>query len=213
MILNQQAPMTHRARRIAPASWLALLGLLTIGQWASAADESRQVRILAIIPAEDEPPRVVLITEWEYSMSTLAGGMLPALINDAKVSKRNDPLDAQLRKTLEGYERTPILADAVKRGLEKPRGVFQVTTTTDGARYFQAKGKDKLTAAAAEEFDYVLLMNSEFVGLWMAGALTRTDDVTPAQAVRFRLLRASDSSSLSGISRLSTRRTRRKSRR
>lgn len=183
--------MRHGARRIAPRCWLALFGLLMAGQWAIAADAPRQVRILAIIPPEDEPVRVVLLTQWEYGAQAL-GGILPALINQAKIDKRNKPLDEQLRKTLEGYERTPILADAVKRSFAKPAGVFEVTTTTDSARYLQTRGRDKLTAAA-EEFDYVLHLQSEFVGLWMGGAFTRTDDLTPAQAVRYRLFRASDS--------------------
>lgn len=181
--------MNHRAGRMAPGFWLVLCGFLMTGPEAIAAGESRQAKILAIIPAEDEPVRVVLITELEFGLNAL-GGILPALISSAKSSNRNKPLDDQLRKTLAGYERTPILADAVKRGFENQSAVFQVTTTTDRERYFQTRGMDKLTpVAAAEGFDYVLLMESEFVGLWMAGACTLTDDLTPAQAVRYRLLR------------------------
>jgi hypothetical protein len=113
-----------------------------------------------------------------------------ALINSATIKHRNEPLEAQLRQTLEGFERSPPLADAIKRSFARYAGVFDVATTTDRARYLDRSGLTP--AAAADGYDYLLAMDGEFSGLWMAGAYTRTDDLTPAQTIRYRMLRVRD---------------------
>ncbi|MEJ0085559.1 MAG: hypothetical protein WDO72_07750 [Pseudomonadota bacterium] len=162
---------------------------------AGSAAGKRQVRVLAILPTEDEPLRIALVTDGEYARQVLVGGLIMALINGAVQKSRNAPLEAQLHETLAGFERTPALADAIGKSFTKRSKVFDVTTTTDRARYVDARKTDKLTpAAAADGFDYVLVMDSEFVGLWMAGVYTTTDELTPAQTIRYRMFRVREPS-------------------
>jgi hypothetical protein len=169
---------------------LSLCALLLIGGYAPAGEGQRQVRILAVLPPDDAPLRVAFVTDGEYTRGIVFAGLVMALINSATVKHRNEPLEAQLRLTLAGFERSPPLADAVKRSFAKFAGVFDVATTTERGRYLDENGLTQV--AAGEGYDYLLAMDGEFSGLWMGGAYTRTDDLTPALTIRYRMLRVSD---------------------
>jgi hypothetical protein len=171
-----------------PKLFAALAVSLLLARAIPAAEDTapNKARVLAIVPSGAEPLAVSMITDGERSRSYV-GGLVMALVNNATAKNRNDPLAAQLTETLAGYERAPVFANAVTESFKRHAAVFDVATSMDRARY--VAGRDDLTAAAAEEnFDYVLLLDSEFVGLWMVGAYTKTDDLAPAQTIRYRLI-------------------------
>lgn len=155
---------------------------------APAFAAERNVKVLALIPTGHEALQVAFVTDGEFMRAALVGGALMAMINSSIAEHRNNPLALQLNETMAGYERAPHFAQAIRDSFRRRSGAFDVTTSTERARY--VTGRDKLTgAAAAEGVDFVLVMDSEFVGLWMAGAYTKTDDLTPAQTIRYRLIR------------------------
>lgn len=151
------------------AYWPAALAAFLFVYMATAgAQPPRQVRVLVLVPDDDEAMTVRVMTKGDFVTGAVLTGLLPALIDDAVIRKRSAPHQATLARTMAGFERNPALVDALSRSFTQRAGgkdVFAVTATGDFARYVKSKGIDNLTPAARSEgYDYVALLYTQYVG-------------------------------------------------
>lgn len=179
---------------------LAFLCILLFADSARGADApaqaSRQVRLLVVMSDDDAPPSVDYKTAADI-VSEAGLGLVNVVIADAISDGRHGPFAETFATTMAGFRRNPAFVDALAHSFTYRAGgkdVFALSTTTDFARYVNARGLDKLTGAArAEGFDYALVLYTRFVGL-------RTHDyyealgtlVRPDYRVAFRLSRVAD---------------------
>jgi len=152
--------------------WLAPLFAALVASGPVVADEpatARQVRVLILLPDEHKPLDVRLIKTSDYVRGFVFTGAIPAVIGAAIVEHRNNPLEATFAGTMAGFERNAALLAALSQSFrqrDSGRGVFEIASSTDNAKYLQTKGVNHLTGSAGSEgFDYVLVLESSFTGL------------------------------------------------
>jgi hypothetical protein len=171
-------------RRQIAAAWL-LAAFLAAS--ASAQDATRPVKILAIVPPSSTALTVALVTPGDGVRGMIFTGILPALINQSVVQKRNAPLSGQLRDTLAGYDLSQPIIDGLAKSFADRNAMFEVTGTTERGKYLTEK---YLPTGAAEGFDFLLVVEPTFVGLGMASNLfSHALEMAPVLTVKFRTIR------------------------
>jgi hypothetical protein len=172
-----------------------LLALPGIGLAQTAGSGERPVRILAIVPALEPELRVALITRADVIFRSTMPGLIPMLISAGIQERRNAPLDARLHTTLAGFDLTQDFFKTLARSFWARSPLFEMTGSTDGARYLQG---DELTSAVARDgYDYAIVFEPRLVGLTMATSPHESLDMSPAMSLKYRVLRPGSHRALS----------------
>ncbi len=162
---------------------------------AAGAQESapRQVKVLVVLGPDSDPFGVRVYSRWDYGIDATLTGVLPQIIHDSAMEKKNKPLAEELNRTLAGFQRAPALAKAFRDSFlmrTRHADVFQITVSQERERYFTGKNlDDPLPTAAEDGFDYLIEIDESFAGLSTLD-LKEADVITPSLAVDYRLIDA-----------------------
>lgn len=135
---------------------------------ALAAEPARDVRILVVLRATEQPNHVFVTGMKNEAISVgrvfgaPSGGSSRSKLLYSRVTFLNDTFV----KTIAGFDRDAPMAAALRTAFAERSGHFEITTTADAQKYLKRAALVTLTDAPRDErFDFVIAIHDDFVGL------------------------------------------------
>jgi hypothetical protein len=174
--------MSFRCR----ALWIAVAWIASAPGFA--AESARDVRILVVLRATEQPNHVFVtgMKNEAISVGRVFGepsqGKSRSMMLYSRVTHLNDTFVG----TIAGFDRDTRMGDALRTAFAERSAHFEITTTADAQKYLKRTALVTLSHAPRDErFDFVIAVHDDFVGLatldWMdaeEGLMTPAYDIS-----------------------------------
>ena len=179
----------NTASRLAFAIVLAIC--LSAGAPAAATDSQRQARVLVVLGVVEQQNHIYFYNAERRSIKIgrAFGAPWHGRSMTAMQLTRVTHLNQQFTSVISGFNRYPALESAITQAFAERAPLVQITTTPDANRYLSGTLNISLTEMPkAENYDFVLVLNEDFVGLAANDELDVINGLmTPAYDVSYKL--------------------------
>ena len=155
---------------------------------ALAAEPARNVRVLVVLRATEQPNHIYVagMKNEAISVGRVFGEPSQGKSRSQMLYSRVTSLNDTFVTAITGFDRDAPMGEAVRKAFAERGALFEITTTADVQKYLKRVALVTLTdAPRAEAFDFVIAIHDDFVGLatldWLdaeEGLLTPAYDIS-----------------------------------
>jgi len=151
-----------------PGRVLGIAVVWMISAAALAAEPARDVRVLVVLRATEQPNHIFVTGMKNESISVgrvfgeTSQGKSRAQMLYSRVASLNDTFVTAIA----AFDRDTPMAEAMRTAFAERGSLFEITATTDVQKYLKRSALVTLTDAPRDErFDFVIAVHDDFVGL------------------------------------------------